>query len=50
MYISDPLTPTTLAVTGMTAAHGAIGLAVLFFAAGAAVVIFKQIRKGRKKD
>ena len=48
MYFSDPYTPSALAATGITAAYGAIGAAVLIFVGLAVITIAKQVRKNRR--
>lgn len=47
MYFSDPITPSALAATGVTAAYGLTSVAVLIFAGLALVTIAKQARKNR---
>lgn len=49
MYFSDPVTPSALAMTGITAAHGFVGAAVLIFAGLALVTIAKQLQKRRNQ-
>ena len=47
MYFSDPVTPSALAATGVTAAYGLTSVAVLIFAGVALLTIAKQVRKNR---
>lgn len=49
MYFSDPLTPSALATTGITAAYGFISVAVLIFAGLALVTVVRQVKKNRRQ-
>ena len=49
MYFSDPITPSALAMTGITAAHGFVSAAVLLFAGLAAITIARQLAKRRTR-
>ena len=48
MYFSDPVTPSAVAATGITAAYGFTGVAVLIFAGLALVTIARQVKKNRR--
>lgn len=49
MYFSDPITPSALAATGITAAHGFVSGAVLIFVGLAAITIARQLKKRRTR-
>ena len=49
MYFTDPYTPSALAATGITAAYGLIGVAVLIFSGLAAITIARQIKNRKNR-
>lgn len=49
MYFSDPVTPSALAMTGISAAHGLIAPAVIIFAGLALYTIAMRLRKNHSK-